>query len=460
MPKEEGSISSIFTTLSPGEESIALPDRFTELKRDIFKDELVESWRQVLSELEGTVSEIKEKGNSLITKLSYDEVKSGKVSQAQIDHLKRVGTVIVTGAVPKDEALAWKQQVRDYAAANSSHIKGFPEGNIQVYEMYNSIAQTQARIHEGLINTQKFLLSLWHTSKPNDIKLDVPVSYYDRLRIRQPGDTAFTLGPHIDGGSVERWEDPGFRSVFGNILKGGNHWKQHDPFNATPRITVQNDIYHTSNACSIFRPWQGWTSLSFTGPNEGTLQVLPNLRVASAYIILRPFFRPKNPNSDSLKFENWELDLDRSNFPGSRIGKTQELNTKSHPHLKLDQTMVSIPKIEPGDQVYWHCDVVHAVEGQHRGLSDSSVLYIPAIPLTLNNAHYLRDQRDNFISGLPAPDFPGGEGESKCMGRGSIEDVKSVQGRLMLGFEKFGDSSEASKEDREFFDKVNRILEL
>lgn len=67
MPKEEGSISSIFTTLSPGEESIALPDRFTELKRDIFKDELVESWRQVLSELEGTVSEIKEKGNSVST---------------------------------------------------------------------------------------------------------------------------------------------------------------------------------------------------------------------------------------------------------------------------------------------------------------------------------------------------------------------------------------------------------
>ncbi|KAF7783193.1 hypothetical protein Agabi119p4_2569 [Agaricus bisporus var. burnettii] len=122
--------------------------------------------------------------------------------------------------------------------------------------------------------------------------------------------------------------------------------------------------------------------------------------------------------------------------------------------------MVSIPTIEPGDQVYWHCDVVHAVEGQHRGLGDSSVLYIPAIPLTLNNAHYLRDQRDNFISGLPAPDFPGGEGESKCMGRGSIEDVKSVQGRLMLGFEKFGGSSEASKEDKEFFDRVNRILEL
>jgi hypothetical protein len=120
--------------------------------------------------------------------------------------------------------------------------------------MYNSIAQTQARTHEGLINTQKFLLSLWHTSKPDQIRLDLPISYYDRLRIRQPGDTTFTLGPHIDGGSVERWEDPGFRSVFGNILKGGNHWRQHDPFNATPRIAVRSDLYHTSYAFDFSEP--------------------------------------------------------------------------------------------------------------------------------------------------------------------------------------------------------------
>jgi len=35
------------------------------------------------------------------------------------------------------------------------------------------------------------------------------MSYYDRLRIRKPGDSKFALGPHIDGGSLERWEDPG-----------------------------------------------------------------------------------------------------------------------------------------------------------------------------------------------------------------------------------------------------------
>ena len=30
-----------------------------------------------------------------------------------------------------------------------------------------------------------------------------------------------------------------------------------------------------------------------------------------------------------------------------------------------------------------HCDLVHAVEAEHNGPGDSSVLYIPAAPLTL-----------------------------------------------------------------------------
>lgn len=84
------------------------------------------------------------------------------------------------------------------------------------------------------------------------------------------------------------------------------------------------------------------------------------------------------------------------------MGKGQELNETTHPHLKLDKTMTAIPIVQPGDQVYCmcsfmvpgliemltrtyspgHCDVVHAVELQHKGKGDSSVMYIPAVPLT------------------------------------------------------------------------------
>lgn len=96
--------------------------------------------------------------------------------------------------------------------------------------------------------------------------------------------------------------------------------------------------------------------MSSTGPNEGTLRVLPMLSLASAYILLRPFFRPRDLLSPSLNFEDWVPDLDSPTFPGSSIGKTQEFNEKTHPHLQLAKTVVSIPRVEPGDQVY--CELV------------------------------------------------------------------------------------------------------
>lgn len=107
--------------------------------------------------------------------------------------------------------------------------------------------------------------------------------------------------------------------------------------------------------------------MSSAGVNEGTLRVLPMLSLATAYIILRPFFKPRSvaawkadqtfgePPSISLAAEDWELNLEGSEFPGSVPGKTQELNEVTHPHLRLAETMMSIPRVEPGDQVYCEC---------------------------------------------------------------------------------------------------------
>jgi len=63
-PKEEGSIAAIFTTLT-GEEHSVLPERFTSLKRDVFHEGLVESWREVLAELGPAVEEISTLGSDV-----------------------------------------------------------------------------------------------------------------------------------------------------------------------------------------------------------------------------------------------------------------------------------------------------------------------------------------------------------------------------------------------------------
>lgn len=74
-------------------------------------------------------------------------------------------------------------------------------------------------------------------------------------------------------------------------------------------------------------------------------------------------------------------------------------------------------------------DVIHAVESEHRGANAAAVMYIPAVPLTMKNVQYIRHQRDTFISGSPAPDFPGGVGESHFSGRGTVDDFLTAEGK-------------------------------
>jgi hypothetical protein len=45
----------------------------------------------------------------------------------------------------------------------------------------------------------------------------------------------------ISGGAIERWEDPGFRAVYAEILKG--NWKAHDPYDLQARLKVNSNIY-------------------------------------------------------------------------------------------------------------------------------------------------------------------------------------------------------------------------
>lgn len=72
--------------------------------------------------------------------------------------------------------------------------------------------------------------------------------------------------------------------------------------------------------------------------------------------------------------------------------------------------------------------MIHAVESEHRGDGPSAVLYIPAVPLTPKTIEYVRDQKPFFEKGLPAPDFPGGVGESMFKGRGVESDIMSLEG--------------------------------
>ena len=71
------------------------------------------------------------------------------------------------------------------------------------------------------------------------------------------------------------------------------------------------------------------------------------------------------------------IDISTPDFPGLHAvagGGYRSLRPTpaSHPHLRLEECMTSIPKVNPGDAVFWHCDVIHAIEIEHTGSGDSA----------------------------------------------------------------------------------------
>lgn len=331
----------------------------------------------------------------------------------------------------------------------------------------------RARTHPNLLKTQRFLMEFWHTADPSAlISVSHPTAYADRLRMRMPGDAKFALGPHVDGGSVERWEPEGYGRghVYDKVF--GGKWEEFDPWESSCRLPVISDMHQGVGACSMFRMAQGWLSMSETAPNEGTLLVNPLLAKATAYYLLRPFFQPKSAPQDAkseiftddfLHPKNWKLEDESSTWmQGATPGHGMELHALLHPHLNLPESMVHVPTVYPGDYVAWHCDTIHAVDKVHAGQSDSSVMYIPACPLTDLNADFIRRQREAFLEGVPCPDFGGGEGESKHIGRPTAADVEKYaddEGMRAFGLKEWNSGeSGLTPGQKEVMDRANKTL--
>jgi hypothetical protein len=104
---------------------------------------------------------------------------------------------------------------------------------------------------------------------------------------------------------------------------------------------------------------------------------------------------------------------------------------------------------------------IHAVDKVHAGSSDSSVLYIPACPITETNAEYLARQRETFLSGYPGPDFPGGKGEADHVGRPKVAGLKRqvhIEGLQAMGLQRLIAEEETSEGAKSVIQRANEVL--
>lgn len=447
--KPEGDISSVFASLSGDDMNKPLEPRFAQLKEQIIgkhEQQVKDSWYRLLDALKREISIIRSDGLTTIPQVNFHDMEN--ISNDIRNEIRTRGVMVIRNVLPKTDALKLKTNVQHYIKQNPD-TKAFPQDKPVVYELYWSPSQIEARADSRVLKAITFANSFWHASPSTNISFKENSMYVDRLRIRQPGDAQFALGPHVDGGGIERWEDLEYRSCYSSIFQG--HWEDNDFFDATHRVNAQMCLYNTAGGCSAFRSWQGWLSLSTVNPGEGGLLVNPLLKYATSYWLLRPFFTQNKKN------ENWEIDRS-SIWQGAVPGRGQEMNDTLHPELELSTSMVSIPRVNPGDMVFWHCDTIHAVDPIHQGQLDSSVFYIPAAPLCEINVRYLAQQRQSFEHGIPPPDFPGGKGESNHVGRAVPEDIKTIEGRRAMGFESFKVTSNMTSGEKQMVTKANTIL--
>ena len=266
--KKEGDISDAFASLS-GMKFEPLEPRFADVKANLLvgnEEAIWNSWNRLLASLKEEIPIIKQLGSKVIPEIDFKDIDSAS-PEFQAEHKKR-GVAVIRNVIPKEEALQLKEDLREYIKKNP-HTKAFPPENPQVYELYWSPSQIKARSHPNMIKAQRFLMEFWHSKDPNAlVSSSHPTMYADRLRMRIPGDAKFALGPHVDGGSCERWEEEGYGrgKVYEKIWKG--QWEEYDPWESSARVNVVSDIYGGVGACSMFRMFQGWLSSKSSSPDQ------------------------------------------------------------------------------------------------------------------------------------------------------------------------------------------------
>lgn len=355
------------------------------------------------------VDAVVEEGSAAVPVVDFERLRT--LDDATRDRIRRRGCVVVRGTFPDEQALDWDRCLGDYLERNrfeELHAARHPEAaatGSRIWGVYWSRPQVEARQDDRMDLVRRTLNSLWrHTSDDGTSWFDPEhdIAYPDRVRRRAPGVMARGLPPHVDSAASGGWRVPENIEVFAHLLAG--HPERHDAFDAAHRTALDD---RAAAICGVFRSFQGWTALSETRPSDGGLLVAP-IPLAIGYRLLVGI-------ADDLA-------EDREPSPTWRIG--------DEPLLR--PAMVPIPAVRPGDTVWWHGDLVHAVGAATNDLRWSNVMYIGVSPRCERNDAYAASMYERFVDGRSPVDFPDEDLEIGFVDRASTADLND-RGRRQFG---------------------------
>ena len=380
-------------------------------KSENYKENFLQIEKNITSEIL-KIEDLKKNNQNIIPEVKFDDLNLN-LEELKLKVKKR-GCVVIRDVFDDNLITQKNKDLEQYIEENNyyedqkkkadidKYFSDLKSGKPQIFGLYWSKTQVNIRQSNELDHVKKWLNKLW-VNKHNDQTIFDPnneLVYADRVRRREPGDATLGLSPHCDAGSVERWIDKGYQSVYENIF--ADNFKEHDPFNAAYRNEIQE--IESAAVSHVFRTFQGWVALTEQGPGDGTLQLIP-IAKSMAYILTRALMD----------------DVDDNDLCGSKPARALSVNSTYHSLLL--RGLVSIPKMNPGDTVWWHPDVVHAVEDQHLGKGYSNVVYVGSTPYCEKNLVYAKKQSKKFLEGKSPPDFAEEDYEVNYKNRAKISDL-------------------------------------
>ena len=397
------------------EEEIIKEKLILKKKSKNYKDNFLKIEKYIQSEVQN-IEALKKNNSNIIPEVNFSDLNNH--SENIIDEIKKKGCVVIRNVFEDDQMIKMNSELETYIEENKyyddqrkkadidKYFSDLKSGKPQIFGLYWSKTQVNIRQSSELNKVKKWLNHLWeYKDHNNDLIFDPnnELVYADRVRRREPGDSTLGLSPHCDAGSVERWIDRGYQSVYEKIF--ADDFENYDPFNAIFRDTTQE--IESPAVSHVFRTFQGWVALTEQGPGDGTLQLIP-IAKSMAYILTRALMD----------------DVDETNLCDSKPARALSINNKYHSLLL--KGLVSIPKMKPGDTVWWHPDVVHAVEDLHSGSGYSNVVYVGSTPYCKKNLDYSKKQAKKFLQGKSPPDFAPEDYEINYKNRATIDDLTDL----------------------------------
>lgn len=365
----------------------------------------------------------RENGETVFPVVAFDDIAAGTVLEETMEAVRRRGCAVVRNTFERETAERWDRDIGDYLEANrfaetyrgpaDQIFAGLASSKPQIFPIYWSKPQMEARQDERMVAVRSFLNGFWRFESEGRTWFDPnrDTAYPDRIRRREPGSSSLGLSPHLDAGSIERWLTPEYQAAYAPIFAG--EWRAHDPWDGAHRADIHE--FASDAGCSAFRSFQGWTALSDMEPEDGVLHTIP-IPGAIAYVLLRALAGDVAPDD----------------LCGAANG--QALPISEQFHSILFPALTPIPAIAPGDTVWWHTDVIHAVADVSAQKRWGNVMYIPASPWCAKNAAYAEDCGRAFLRGGSPSDFVAEDYETGWTGRATIDDLTPT-GRKQLGLE-------------------------